>query len=440
MNLNIPNINLPRIVIIGSGFAGLKLAKELDVSKYQIVLLDKNNYHTFQPLMYQVASASLEANSIIYPIRKAFKGKEHFHFRLLKVESVDTENNIIKTDKGVLDYDYLVIATGATTNFFGMKNIQKYGYTMKSLLESLNLRNIMIQNFETALTTADKMERKRSMNFVIVGGGASGIELAGALAELKNHVLPLDYPDLDIHKMKIHVIEASDKILPSMSTNSSKKAQFFLEDLGVNIWLNTSVKEYDGKTVTTNNVKFETYTLVWSAGVMGAPIRKIEDKLNNNNRIITDKFNKVIGLENVFALGDVSCIKEVNEGKGHSMLGSVAGQQGICLGKNLNMLAENKKMKPFKYKDKGTMATIGRHRAVVDLPFIKFSGVFAWFVWMFLHLLLLVGYRNMLVVFIDWCWNYFKYDNALRIIIGKAKRPFVPNTAKKEFSDKEVKE
>lgn len=422
MNLNIPKIDLPRIVVVGSGFAGLKFVKSIDSRKYQVVLFDKNNYHTFQPLMYQVASAGLEPDSIVYPIRKVFNGKKNFHFRMAEVSSVDSENNEITTDIGMLTYDFLVIATGATTNFFGMKNIQKYSYTMKSLRESLDLRSLILQNFEKALNTSNISQREQFMNFVIVGGGATGIELAGALAELKNNVLPSDYPDLDINQMQIHVIEASPRILSGMSENASHKSHKFLKDLGINVWLNTVVKNYDGEIVTTNANEFSTKTLIWSAGVMGLPIGNMDSSLTKNKRVITDAYNRVEGYQNIYAIGDVASISSELNGAGHMMLASVAAQQGHRLGKNLNAQAKGKEMTPFKYKDKGTMATIGRNRAVVDLPYLKFSGGLAWFVWMFLHLMLLVDFRNRLVVFVNWTWSYFNYDKGLRLIIRKPQR------------------
>lgn len=423
MNLNIPNIDLPRAVIVGCGFGGLKLARKLSSKNYQIVLLDKNNYHTFQPLMYQVASSGLEPDSIVYPIRKVFKGKKNFHFRIADVNHVNLKSNELITSIGVLKYDILVIATGAVTNFFGMKNIQKYSYTMKSLLESLDLRSIILQNFEKALNTSDLVERERYMNFVIVGGGATGVELAGALAELKRNILPDDYPDLDIRQMQIHVIEASDRILPGMSDAASLKSHKFLKNLGVNIWLNTAVKDYDGEIVITSATDFNTKTLIWSAGVLGSPIGNLNRNLNKNNRIVTDEYNKVIGHESIFAIGDVACIESEMDGMGHVMLASVAGQQGQHLGKNLNAIAKNKGMTPFRYNDRGTMATIGRNRAVVDLPFLKFAGIIAWFVWMFLHLMLLVDFRNRLIVFVNWSWSYFKYDKGLRLIVREVQRP-----------------
>ena len=422
MNLNVPNIDLPRVVIIGCGFAGLKLARKLNSKAYQIVLLDKNNYHTFQPLMYQVATSGLEPDSIVYPIRKVFKGKKNFHFRMAEVQHINPESNKLTTGIGDLNFDYLVIATGAETKFFGLNNIKKYGYTLKSLLDSLDLRSIILQNFEYALNTSNFLEREGFMNFVIVGAGATGVELAGALAELKRHILPDDYPDLDIRQMQIHIVESSDRILPGMSDIASRKSHKFLKNLGVNIWLNTTVKDYDGKIVVTTATDFNTKTLIWSAGVKGLPINNINLKLNKNNRIITDQYNKVEGHSNIFAIGDVACIEAEMDGQGHAMLASVAGQQGYHLAKNLNAISKNKSMKPFHYKDKGIMATIGRNRAVVDLPFMKFGGIIAWFIWMFLHLMLLVDFRNKLIVFTNWSWSYFKYDKGLRLIVRKVKK------------------
>ncbi len=422
-NLNIPNIDLPRIVIVGCGFAGLKLVKKINTKHYQIVLIDKNNYHTFQPLMYQVASSGLEPDSIVYPIRKVFKGKKNFHFRMAEVQNVDTKAKRIATSIGDVDYDHLVVATGATTNFFGLENIEKYGFTMKSLKESLDLRSIVIQNFEKALTLSRIEDRLKYMNFVIVGGGATGVELAGALAELKKNILQKDYPDLDLNQMQIHIVEASSRILNNMSENASTKSYKFLKDLGINVWLDTMVKDYDGDLVTTNNKNFETKTLVWSAGVKGAPIDSLDETLNKHSRIKTDEFNKVKGYgESVFSIGDVACIESVENENGHPMLASVAGQQGHHLGLNFNRVAKNKEMQPFKYKDRGTMATIGKNKAVVDLPFYKFSGIFAWIIWMFLHLMLLVDFRNRLIVFMNWSWSYFNSDKGLRLIIRQVKR------------------
>lgn len=416
--MNIPEIDLPRIVIIGCGFAGLKLAKNIDSRKYQIVLIDKNNYHTFQPLLYQVASSGLEPDSIVYPIRKIFKGKPHFHFRMAETKSINTENKLIKTSIGNIEYDYLVIATGATSNFFGMKNIEKHSMSMKSLTDALDLRSLIIQNFEDALNTKDLNERESLMSFVIVGAGPTGIELAGALAELRSHVLPKDYPDLDIRRMQIHVVEATNRVLSSMSKIASEKTEKYLKDREVNIWLNTMVKDYDGNTIFTNNKNFKSKTLIWAAGIK-ADFPVGIDTGSRDNRLVTDEFNKVIGYQDVFSIGDVSKIVTDNLPNGHAMLASVAGQQGFHLAKNFNLTAHNKTMLPFKYNDKGTMATIGRNKAVVDLSFVKFGGFLGWVTWMFVHLMLLVDYRSRILVFINWLWSYFNYDKSTRLIVRK---------------------
>lgn len=431
--MNIPIIDLPRVVVIGCGFAGLKLVKTLNSKRYQIVLLDKNNYHTFQPLMYQVASSGLEPDSIVYPVRKIFKGKEHFHFRIAVVEGIDDKNKEVFTNIGSLKYDYLVIATGAISNFFGMKNIEKYAFTMKSLLDSLDLRSVILQNFEKALNTSDLEERESYMSFVIVGAGATGVELAGALAELKKNVLPKDYPDLDIRLMQIHIIEATDRVLSNMSEKASTKSLKFLRDLGINVWLKTIVKDFDGIIVTTNVHNINTKTLIWSAGVKGAPVELLKAKLTRDNRIIVNNLNVVTGYTDIFAIGDVASIESEEHGKGHAMLASVAAQQGQHLGKNLNAIIKNQKMKPFHYKDKGRMATIGRNRAVVDLSFVKFGGTFAWFVWMFLHLFLLVDFRNRLIVFANWSWSYFSYDKGIRLILREVKRADTTKKKRKKY-------
>lgn len=420
--MNIPNLGLPRVVIIGAGFAGLKLARTIDSKAYQVVLIDKNNYHTFQPLMYQVATSGLEPDSIVYPIRKIFKGKPNFHFRMATVNQINENNQTISTSIGDICYDHLVIATGADSNFFGMKNIEKHAMPMKNLIETLNLRSKVLRNFENALNTDDLKERERLMNFVIVGAGPTGVELAGALAELKSHILPNDYPDLDIRRMQIHVIEAADKVLANMSEHASVKAAKFLKKMGVNLWLSTFVNDYDGNTVKTSNGEFESNTLIWSAGVQGNPIAGLQIDMAKGNRISVDEFNTIKGKENIFAIGDVALIQTTDTPNGHPMLASVAAQQGYTLAKNLNAIAKGKNMTAFTYNDKGTMATIGRNLAVVDLPFTQFSGLFAWFTWMFVHLMLLVDYRSRLIVFMNWAWSYLNYDKGMRLIVREDKK------------------
>ncbi|MFD0990811.1 NAD(P)/FAD-dependent oxidoreductase [Mariniflexile jejuense] len=421
--MNIPKTSYPRVVIIGGGFAGISLAKKLSKQEVQVVLLDKNNYHTFQPLLYQVSTGGLEPDSIAYPIRKILKDFPNFHFRLANVEEINTVENKVLTDIGELKFEYLVVASGAETNYFGNSEIEKNSMAMKTIPESLNLRSLILENFEEALLTSDLNERNALMNFVIVGGGPTGVELAGALAEIKNGILPKDYPDLDTRLAQIHIIQSSDCILKGMSDKASEKAEDFLEKLGVNVWKNVRVTNYDGKTVTTNtDLTFETATLVWAAGVKGAAIKGLSagDFVAKGDRLLVDEFNLVKGFKNIFAVGDVACMTTSEFPNGLPMMAQPAIQQGKQLGENLVRLIENKPLKPFEYHDKGSMATIGRNKAVVDLPRFKFQGVFAWYVWMFVHLFFLIGFRNRMVVFINWVYNYVRFDREARLII----RPF----------------
>ncbi len=421
--MNIPHIDLPRVIIIGGGFAGLHLAKKINKKQYQVVLIDKHNYHTFQPLLYQVATSGLEPDSIAYPIRRTFKKQPNFHFRLAKVEQIHQDKQYIETSSGQLNYDILIIATGAKTNFFGLENVEQHAIPMKSLVESLDLRSKILQNFEKAIYASSIKEQEKLMNFVIVGGGPTGVELAGALGELKKQVLPEDFPDLDIRKMKIHLLEAAPRVLASMSQAASNKAHQFLKKLDVHVWTNTQVTNFDGALVSTNGKSnFYSDTLIWAAGVSGAPIKGINVKdIGKGNRILVNNFNQINNSSNIYAIGDVALMQTESTPKGHPMLGSVAMQQGAHLAKNLNRIAANKTMLPFKYNDKGTMATIGRNLAVVDLQGLKFQGLFAWFVWMFVHLMLLVGFRNKIVVFINWAWSYIRFDKGTPLIV----RPYI---------------
>ena len=427
--MNIPRTSYPRIVIIGGGFAGISLAKKLSKQEVQVVLLDKNNYHTFQPLLYQVSTGGLEPDSIAYPIRKILKDFPNFHFRLAEVNEIDPSAKKVMTNIGVLKFDYLVIASGSETNYFGNEEIKRHSMAMKTIPQSLNLRSLILENFEEALLTSDLHERNALMNFVIVGGGPTGVELAGALAEIKKGILPKDYPDLDTRLAQIHIIQSSDCILKGMSEKASEKAEEFLEKLGVNVWKNVRVIGYDGKLVTTNtDLTFETATLIWAAGVMGATIKGIDSKelVTRGNRILVNEFNQVKGFNTIFAIGDVACMVTNDYLDGLPMMAQPAIQQGEQLGDNILRLIEQKPMKPFEYKDKGVMATIGRNKAVVDLPKFKFQGVFAWFVWMFVHLFFLIGFRNRVVVFVNWVYNYIRFDREARLII----RPFKRNLKK----------
>ncbi|MDP4953503.1 MAG: NAD(P)/FAD-dependent oxidoreductase [Flavobacteriales bacterium] len=420
--MNIPKTNLKRVVIVGGGFGGLEIAKRLKGAPYQVVLIDQHNYHMFQPLLYQVATAGLEPDSIAHPLRKIFRGREQFFFRMAHVEAVDHERKSIHSNIGDLSYDYLVLATGSSTNFFGNQEIEQWAMSMKNITESLDIRSLILQHFEEALLTDDLSKREALMNVVIVGGGPTGVELAGAISELRKHVLPRDYPDLDVRRMHVHIVEAAPRVLASMSEEASAAAQVFLEKMGVQIWLNTAVSSYDGETVVAGEHTLKSRTLIWAAGVKGAPVGGLpEGTLLKNGRIAVNHFNQVEGIDGVFVIGDVAQMMDETHPKGHPMLAQVAMQQGKLLADNLKAWATNKEPKPFVYKDLGSMATVGRNKAVVDLPKYKFQGFFAWFVWMGVHVIQLIGFRNKLLVLINWSYNYFNYSRDIRLII----RPFL---------------
>ncbi|HLO73312.1 MAG TPA: NAD(P)/FAD-dependent oxidoreductase [Flavobacterium sp.] len=423
--MNIPRSSFPRIVIIGGGFAGISLAKKLRNKKVQVVLLDKHNYHNFQPLMYQVATGGLEPDSIAYPIRKVVQEFRDFYFRLAEVREIDAKNNKVIADIGELKYDYLVIATGSKTNYFGNKEIERNSMAMKTIPQSLNIRSLILENFEQALLTNDIDERHSLMNFVLVGGGPTGVELAGALAEMKKAILPKDYPDLDVRKMEINLIQGSNRVLDSMSENASEKAEKFLLNLGVSVWKNVRVTGYDGKTVTTNSdLSFDSATVIWTAGVQGALPHglKSDSFIEKIDRIKVNQYNQVEGYDNLFAIGDIAVMTSETYPQGHPMMAQPAMQQGRLLAENIIRLLDKKELKPFVYKDKGSMATIGRNKAVVDLPNYKFSGVFAWFVWMFVHLFSLIGFKNKAVVFLNWVYNYIRFDREARLIMRPYKK------------------
>ena len=423
--MNIPKSNLPRVIIIGGGFAGIALAKKLKNKPVQVVLLDKHNYHTFQPLLYQVATGGLEAGSIAYPIRKVIHEHNDFYFRLCHVNEIDTKNNKIIADIGELSFDYLVIATGSKTNYFGNTEIERNSIAMKTIPQSLNIRSLILENFEQALLTNDVAERNSLINFVLVGGGPTGVELAGALAEMKNAILQKDYPDLDVSKMQINLVQSGDRILNTMSEKSSEAAEKYLKKLGVNVLKNVRVTSYDGRTISTNtNLVLETATLIWTAGVQGAMVEGLpaSSLMEKVERIKVNEFSQVLGFENIFALGDIALMTSEEYPQGHPQVAQPAIQQGRLLAENLGKLLKNEKMKPFIYNDKGSMATIGRNKAVVDLPKYHFHGVFAWFVWMFVHLFSLIGFKNKAVVFLSWVYNYIRFDREGRLIIRPYKK------------------
>lgn len=431
--MNIPQSDKKRVVIIGGGFAGLSIAKKLRNKNLQVVLLDKHNYHTFQPLLYQVATGGLEAGSIAYPIRKVIQEYKDFYFRLTSVKEIDTQNQKVISEIGDLNYDYLVIATGSKTNYFGNKEIERNSMSMKTIPQSLNIRSLILENFEQAVLTTNEADKNALINFVLVGAGPTGVELAGALAEMKRAILQKDYPDLDISKMEINLIQSGDRVLNTMSEKSSAAAEKFLVDLGVVVHKNVRVTNYDGRTITTNsNLTFETATVIWTAGVQGAAIHGLDSKslVERVERIRVNQYNQVVGYDNIFAIGDIASMESEEYPQGHPMMAQPALQQGALLGENLIKFLANKPMKPFEYNDKGSMATIGRNLAVVDLPKYHFNGVFAWFVWMFVHLFSLIGFKNKAVVFLNWVYNYVRFDREGRLIVRPfKKRSFVTFTS-----------
>ncbi|MFT3740753.1 MAG: NAD(P)/FAD-dependent oxidoreductase [Breznakibacter sp.] len=419
--LNIPRTHKKRIVIIGGGFAGINLAQALAGSDYQVVMIDRNNYHQFQPLFYQVATAGIEPSAILFPLRKLFHRYTDFYLRITEVTHIDTNLKVIETKSGSCEYDYLVVAAGAQTSFFGLANIEKVAFPMKSVTEALALRNSVLKHLEEALFEADPYKKEALMNLVIVGGGPTGTEVAGALAEMKKHIFPKEYKELDISKVRIVLIEASPALLGGMTQRSSYKSERYLKKLGVEVYTNIQVKDYVNRAVVLSNGEtIPTHNLIWAAGIKGVRLPGIPDAVYApNGRMMADEFNKVKGLADVYAVGDSSVILSDKLPKGHPQVAQVAIQQARNLGKNFKRLSLDKPLNPFKYKNFGAMATVGRHLAVADLPGIHFFGFFAWYIWMFVHLMSILGVKNRIFVFLNWLWSYITFDQSLRLIIDR---------------------
>jgi NADH:ubiquinone reductase (H+-translocating) len=414
----------PLVVIIGGGFGGLEVAKKLADAPVEVLMLDKHNYHTFQPLLYQVATGRLEAESIAFSLRKNFANQKNFRFRIAEVSGIDTENSFLDTTIGPIAYDYLVIATGSTTNFFGNKEIERFAMPMKSIPEALNLRYLMLQNLEEAVLKPTKEERAPLLSFVLVGAGPTGVELAGSLAELKNDILTRDYPELNREEMKVYLVDFLPKVLGPFSDEGSNAAKEFLTGMGVEVLLNMKVETYDG-----DEIKFEggrsirTKNVIWSAGVMGVvPEGLSKEHIERGNRIKVDGSLRVNGYKNIFAIGDVAAMITEETPKGHPGVAQVAIQQGQHAAKNMLHILRGQPTEVFEYNDKGSLATIGRNKAIADLGKLKFQGFFAWLIWMFVHLISLLGFRNKVIVFINWVGSYFSNNGGTRLIIRGFKR------------------
>ncbi len=424
-SLNIPDTNKPRVVVLGGGFGGINLVKKLS-DDFQVVLLDRYNYHTFQPLLYQVATAGLEPDSIAGPLRKIIRKKKDVYFRMLSAGAISPETNTVTTSAGDLKFDYLVVATGAKVNYFNNKSISKHAFPLKQVTHALDLRSHIFQQFEKFQVIKVKNQKASFLNFVVVGAGPTGVEVCGALAELKAHVFPKDYPELKINDVKIYLIEGLDKVLPGMSKESSEMAYQYLKKAGVDVILNRLTEHYDGEVVKLNNgQKIETNTLIWAAGVKGNIIHGIDDQSIRSDKIQVNEFSQISrnnksngAYKNIFAIGDVAFMQLKDYPNGLPGLAQVAIQQGRNLASNLERELKHQPPRAFQYRNKGVLATIGRNKAVADLPNnIKFSGITGWFIWMLVHLVFLVGFRSKLIAVTNWIWNYFTYDRGIRLIL-----------------------
>lgn len=438
MSINIQRNQKKRVVIVGGGLGGLRLAEDLYGSGMQVVLIDKNNFHQFPPLIYQIASAGIDPSSISFPFRQIFRKRKDFYFRMAEARMVDTEKKIMQTSIGKIDYDYLVLAAGATTNFFGNKNIEEWAIPMKTVPEAMGLRNALLSNFERALTCATEEERQELLNVVIVGGGATGVEIAGALAEMRRYVIPYDYPDMDSSLMHIYLIEAGDRLLAGLSQESSQKAYEFLKSMGVDIQFGKMVTDYrDHKVVMKDGTEIPTRTFLWVSGIRANAMPGIDEShLGRGFRFKVDEYNRIPGVEDVFAIGD-QCLQTSDAAypNGHPQVAQVAIQQAKNLAKNLKLInqgADSSELTAFHYKNLGSMATIGRNKAVVEIGKFRSQGFFAWVLWLVVHLRSILGVKNKMMVLLNWLWKYVSYNDSIRMITYATKPREVEERMKRE--------
>ena len=438
MSINIQRNQKKRVVIVGGGLGGLRLAEDLYGSGMQVVLIDKNNFHQFPPLIYQIASAGIDPSSISFPFRQIFRKRKDFYFRMAEARMVDTEKKILQTSIGKIDYDYLVLAAGATTNFFGNKNIEEWAIPMKTVPEAMGLRNALLSNFERALTCATEEERQELLNVVIVGGGATGVEIAGALSEMKRYVIPYDYPDMDSSLMHIYLIEAGDRLLAGLSQESSQKAYDFLKSMGVDIQFGKMVTDYrDHKVIMKDGTEIPTRTFLWVSGIRANAMPGIDEShLGRGFRFKVDEYNRIPGVEDVFAIGD-QCLQTSDAAypNGHPQVAQVAIQQAKNLAKNLKLInqgADSSELTAFHYKNLGSMATIGRNKAVVEIGKFRSQGFFAWVLWLVVHLRSILGVKNKMMVLLNWLWKYVSYNDSIRMITYATKPREVEERMKRE--------
>lgn len=438
MSINIQRNQKKRVVIVGGGLGGLRLAEDLYGSGMQVVLIDKNNFHQFPPLIYQIASAGIDPSSISFPFRQIFRKRKDFYFRMAEARMVDTEKKILQTSIGKIDYDYLVLAAGATTNFFGNKNIEEWAIPMKTVPEAMGLRNALLSNFERALTCATEEERQELLNVVIVGGGATGVEIAGALAEMRRYVIPYDYPDMDSSLMHIYLIEAGDRLLAGLSQESSQKAYEFLKSMGVDIQFGKMVTDYrDHKVVMKDGTEIPTRTFLWVSGIRANAMPGIDEShMGRGFRFKVDEYNRIPGVEDVFAIGD-QCLQTSDAAypNGHPQVAQVAIQQAKNLAKNLKLInqgADSSALTAFHYKNLGSMATIGRNKAVVEIGKFRSQGFFAWVLWLVVHLRSILGVKNKMMVLLNWLWKYISYNDSIRMITYATKPREVEERMKRE--------
>lgn len=422
--IRIPETDLKRVVVIGGGFAGLNFVKKLKNKNVQVVVIDKNNFHQFQPLLYQVATSGIVPDSIAFPLRKQFKNYTNVFFRMGEVLKVESETKQLVTNIGTLNYDYLVLATGSDTNFFGMEDVQTNSVGMKSLQEALDIRSMLLQRFEEAVVTSDEGLRDALTNFVVVGGGPAGVETVGAIAEFRRYIVPKDYPDLNASVMSIHLIESGNVLLNGMSESSSEKALRYLEAMGAKVYLGNRVISYDGTNIKTNTgLTFRARSVIWTAGVKGNTPDGIKDEsYAEGRRLLVNEYSELIGHENVYAIGDIALMRTERYPKGHPMVAPAAIQQGKLLAENLLHEMKGKAKKAFVYKDKGSLATIGKRKAVADIWGMKFGGRLAWWVWSFVHLISISGFKNKVIVGLNWAWSYYSYDKGSRLIVRLYRR------------------